>query len=450
MIALRRLVRASLSPRPSCLSLACQKYVKEFALNVSVQGREEGTDVSDVVEDTSDSGKTRRTRKLISTGRRKKSDALYAEDNGMANGTEESIQGLVQKLKLLKKGSKGRRTQYLMDRSIAETLVTYLKRDLGEEDILVDTSPGLGVLTGILLAETSNSVVAYEPNNKLKSNLVASLLPQYAPRLQIPTQDFHKFYGYYIVSQREPENTVLHDFLSPMLRRDGNLYSPVKILGVVYDLRFVKRLIYSFTFQCCLFENISPDLYLFLPHKLYTQVHGGPNHAYKSISLIFQYYFDMETLHVVSKEGFYPIYTKTTKREEEDEGIYLVRISPKKDFFDKVPRKELESFFFFIYTMSRLKRTDSLIVGMERWIPDCGPEIIKHGIHVFARPRELTTEELFLAYKIFISLPSYPESVFHYQRQQFIARVAEKTDVEMEEKAPDENLDSDDDAFLEA
>lgn len=59
-------------------------------------------------------------------------------------------------------------------------------------------------------------------------------------------------------------------------------------------------------------------------------------------------------------------------------------------------------------------------------------------------------EQLLLAYKIFTNLPSYQESIFHYQRKQFIARVAEKTDVELESKASDEILDLEDHAFLES
>lgn len=331
MIALRRLVWTNLRLPPSCLSLACQRYVKEFSSNVSVQGREEGTDLSDVIKDASGSRKTRRQPRKT-----------------------ESIKDLIQKFKLLKKGSKGSSSKYyLMDRSIAETLVTYLKRDLGEEDILVDMSPGLGILTETLLEETSNSVVAYESNNKLQSNLVASLLPQYGPRLQIQTQDFHKFYGFYIVNQREPENTLLQDFLNPMLRRVRKSYAPVKILGLVHNVMFVRRLIYSFTFQCCLFENLSPDLYLFVPHKLYTEVHGR-THSYRSISHIFQCYFDMETLLVVSKKAFYPILkTKKNKRDEEDKAIYLVKISPKKDFLDKVrwPNYGVTSFKLILHSL---------------------------------------------------------------------------------------------------
>lgn len=338
MIALRRFVQATLSPHPSCIYLGCQKFVHEFSSSASTAGREKEAEKSSVIEDAvvddaADTKVTKKKRKKRSTAGSKTS---CLENDGKVEGKEETIKDLGAKIKLLQKGSKGSRKASIVDRNIAETLIMYLKKDLGKTDILVDSSPGLGILTETLLKETSNAVIAYEPNNKIRSNLEKSLLPLYSPRLQIQSQDFHKFYGYYIVNQKEPEKTMLHEFLKPMLRKDRKEYVPVRIMGVVYDLRFMKRLVYSFTFQCCLYENISPDLYLYIPHKLYCQIQRAPNHVYKSISLVFQYYFDIEILHVEDKEGFYPVYSKGKIKDKDKDIIYLVKISPKMDLLDKV------------------------------------------------------------------------------------------------------------------
>lgn len=369
-----------------------------------------------------------------------------SEDNSKVS-QDKTIHDLSKKIKCLLKGSKGTRRQHIVDINVAETLVAHLKKDLRDSDIIVESSPGVGLLTETILTETDNSVVVYEPNNKLRSNLKKLLVPQYSSRLQVQKYDFEKFYGYYIIDQKEPEKPILQNFLDPILRKEGSEFLPVKIVGVIYDAKFIARLILSYTFQCSLFGQISPVLYIYIPFSIYCKITRDLDYVYSSHGLLFQYYFDVETLHVASKESFYPICTKSRKKKSDD--IYLVKISPKKEFLQEVPNNERESFHYFMNTVSRIKRADSLIIGMERWIPDCGPELIKNGFHVFAHPRELSTEQLLQAYKIFTNLPSYQESTFHYQRQQFVARYGSKDEEILESKSADETIGLDDHEFLE-
>lgn len=336
MMALRRFTWAALSPKPSCIYFACQKYINKF----SSRGSEENIESNH----SKDPACTEIANRVM-----EKQGSIYGEDSDSTflqptssedcskSRQNETIHDLSKKLKLLLKGSKGTRRQYILDRNATEALVRYLKRDLGDSDIIVESSPGLGLLTETILAETSNTVVAYEPNNKLRLNLEKSLLPQNSLRLQIQSHDFEKFYGYYIVDQREPEKPILQDFLHPMLIKEGTDFLPVKIVGVIYDSKFIIRLSLCFTFQCCLYEEISPALYIYIPFNMYCKITDGPNYVYGyGYGLQFKYYFDMETLHVVPKESFYPIWTKSKRRRTSDDHMYLVKISPKKDFFQKV------------------------------------------------------------------------------------------------------------------
>lgn len=305
MIALRRIVWTASKLHPSFSYFTCQKLVNEFSSKASVAGRK----IQTQVPNDRDIGRSK---------------------------PEETTKDLVKKLKLLQQGSKGKNRHYIMDRHVAAMLVNYLKQDLGENDIIVEISPGLGLLTDTLLVETTNTVIAYEPNNSLRSNLEKTLLPRFSHRLQLQSQDLRKFYGYYIINQREPDKTLLHDFISPMQRRMGADYSPVKIVGVNYDLNFMKSLIFSYTYQCSLYENISPDFYLCIPYKVYKKIHYGTKNSFRDISLIFQYYFTLETLNVVPRESFYPVYSNAKAKTESEEAIYMIKISPRKDLFDKV------------------------------------------------------------------------------------------------------------------
>ncbi|XP_063865189.1 dimethyladenosine transferase 2, mitochondrial-like [Scylla paramamosain] len=446
---LTRFSRTSFAPKPSYLYFACQKYMNKISTKRNIGIAENRNFCKGSVRLETVSRVTERKNSL--TGEDSDSAFLqptFSEDSSKIS-QDKTIHDLSKKIKLLLKGSKGTRRQHIVDINVAETLVTYLKKDLGDSDIIVESSPGIGLLTEIILTETENSVVVYEPNNKLRSNFEKLLLPQYSSRLQVQKYDFEKFYGYYIIDQKEPEKPILQNFLDPILRKEGSEFLPVKIVGVIYDAKFIARLIFSYTFQCSLFREISPVLYIYIPFSIYCKITRDLNYVYNSHGLQFQYYFNVETLHVASKESFYPICTKFRKKMRDNDDMYLVKISPKKEFLQEVPKKELESFHYFMNTISRIKRADSLIIGMERWIPDCGPVLIKNGFHVFAHPRELSTEQLLQAYKIFKNLPSYQESTFHYQRQQFVARYGSKDEEMLESKSTDETVDLDDHEFLE-
>ncbi|XP_042217292.1 dimethyladenosine transferase 2, mitochondrial-like [Homarus americanus] len=151
------------------------------------------------------------------------------------------------------------------------------------------------------------------------------------------------------------------------------------------------------------------------------------------------------------REAFYPPDTRNLKeRSAVTNSLHLVKISPNLELFEKVSKKELVSFHYFMNTVARIKRVDTLIMCLERWIPDCGPQLIKNGLRVFCHPRELTSEQLLLAYRIFTSLPLYEGSVFHYHCKQFAAKLGEKDEEISNLKIAKEVIDMEEDELLES
>ena len=330
---LTRFSRPSLAPRPSSIYFACQKYINKLYS----RGSEGHAEITNFPKDSSGLETANRAIDKSCSLNGENSNSIVLQTT--SESTSAQTKNYIKKLKLLLKGSKGLRKSYIVNKNVAETLVTYLKRDLGNSDIIVESSPGLGLLTETILSETANTVVAYEPNNNLRFNLKKALLPQNSSRLQIQTQDFAKFYGYYIISQREPESMMLQNFLQPMLRKEGSEYLPVKVVGVVYDSKFIYKLIFSYSFQCSIFGKISPVLYLYIPFDMYNALTFGSNHAYSSFRMEFNYFFYIETLHVVSKKSFAPNYTKKRKKKTSDnDSMYLVKISPNKELLQKVSK----------------------------------------------------------------------------------------------------------------
>ncbi|XP_045592789.1 dimethyladenosine transferase 2, mitochondrial [Procambarus clarkii] len=347
-------------------------------------------------------------------------NAKYNNDNG----TKDLRKAF--KIELRKK--KAVRRQYVLDHNAAQTLVTHLNKDLEETDIIVESSPGPGVLTNALLTRTNNNIIAYEPHDAFRTNLEISLLPQYSSRLQIHSLDLEKFYSYYISDRKAPEKNVLHELMYPITTKGNGEISPVKIVGSIVYLKFFIRLVLSFAFQCCFYEKIWPVLYLYIPHTIFKRLTSDvKNFKGSSISILFRFYFNLEYLDVAYKNGFYLPFTQDSRdRSKEANCLCLVKISPNKNLFKKVPKKELERFHYFMNTMCRIKKNDTLLMCLERWIPGCGPQLIKNGLHVFCHPREMTQEQLLRAYRIFIRLPFYDESVFHHQCRQFVTKFGEK------------------------
>ncbi|KAK3894649.1 hypothetical protein Pcinc_001627 [Petrolisthes cinctipes] len=357
---------------------------------------------------------------------------LSTKNNYEYNKEERQIiKANTKKLKLLLKGIKKGRYQYLVDRDAAKTLSDHLKDDLEQNDVIVEISPGLGLLTEVLLACTNQpvSVYAYEPCDVLRSHLATKLLPLHSESLHLSGYDIQKFYSYYIIDKRVLESEYLNEILGPLPAKGDREVSPVKIVGIIYDLKFFSRLTLSFTLQCCFFKEIYPVFYLYVPHKVYCCLDRHYRY-YRNRYLVgrhlFWYYFTMEELDTAPRAGFSPSPPLQCGKHEATEDLHLVKISHNPDIFNKVNLSELENFHFFIRTVLPIKRDDTLVLRLERWIPDCGPELIKNGIHPFAHPRDLDSDQLFLAYKIFTSNPAFHQSVFHIQRKQYVARYGEK------------------------
>lgn len=348
--------------------------------------------------------------------------------------------------RLLKKDNKSQ-MMYLLDQKSADRLVHHLLKDIKHGDVIAESHPGPGILTRTLLKETTNDIIAFEPQSSFASHLEESLLPEYSSRLTISHLDLQKFYTYYVHGKKVPEKDRLHDLLKLFPSNTEKFSSNVKMIGVVSDPKFFFRLTLSFVFQCCFFESIFPTLYLYVPYRLYSRISLSLGHfAYSKVGVPFQFYFSFDHLDSVPQTGFYPPYSlaASKKRRPEDDFLHLVKISANKDFFKKVPLEELESFHYFLNRICLTKRKDTLITQLEKWIPACGPEFIKNGFRVFTHPRELTQDQLLQAYYIFSRLPSYEGSMFHHYRRHWAIQFGERDEEVVRLKTDDEVVEIED------
>ncbi|KAK7083585.1 hypothetical protein SK128_016238 [Halocaridina rubra] len=361
----------------------------------------------------------------------------------------------------LMRAIKSKSTCYIVNENAANTLVRHLKKDLQPGDIIAEGNLGAGVLTKALLNFTNHRIIGYEPNTEFMMYL-KSQFTAHASRLELHCLDIFKFYWYYTLNKREPEREgeadKLAQLLKPLPERNSEAASQVKIVSSVCDIAFFHRLALSFTFQCCFFKDVFPVFYLYIPKKIYEYFKKDSKHVVcRRLRLPFLYYFTVEHLDTAPRSHFYSSKVKRKKKNESDEECFhLVKISPKVDVSETIPLEQLEMFHYFMRCMNKTRASESLIFQMEKWIPGCGIDYIKNGFRMFVNPRQHTEDQLLEAYRLFISLPSFKECMFHHHcenwsiqfglKDEESSQVEETTNENTDEKV-NFDIDEDDEAF---
>lgn len=405
-------------------------YERRRQLKKSLKTRENGGD--------SEVKKTVVKRKVPETERQ--SNSSNRDDNSQAE--------IMNLMKVVKQ----KKCCYIIHQDAAETLVRHVKKDLREGDVIVEANLGAGILTSALLDQTHHKIIGYEPNMDFMSYL-RSQHYHHASRLELHCLDLFRFYWYYAISKREPEREAdpnrLAQLLNPLPIREGKEESPVKIVSSVCDTAFFHNLALSFTFQCCFYKNIFPVFYVFIPEGLYGHLTSySRNIISRRLSFPLLYYFDLEHLDTAPKSNFYsPYFRKLKLKKNSVETFHLVKITPKPNVHEIVPKQELGNFHYFMRCLNNTKSGESLIFQMEKWIPGCGIDYIKNGFRMFTHPRQLSKEQLLEAYRLFISLPSFKECMFHHLCENWTIQFGLKDEVSynMEAGSIDREVEIDDD-----
>ncbi|CAL4132682.1 unnamed protein product, partial [Meganyctiphanes norvegica] len=340
---------------------------------------------------------------------------------------------------------KGTRSiSYIVDENAAKLMFKYIKEDLEPHDIILESHPGPGILTELFLTHTDNKIITYEPKKFFRTKLANKWQESNDKSLIISDLDLHKFYSYYIQAKKAPEFDKLSPLIDPLPIDSGNCNSRVKIATVVTDKKFFYRLNLSYAFQCCFFNTsapVNPDIYAYIPCRwLDVLSQQKQNSTSNLLSVPFHFYFTYDILDKFPIEGFYPVYNKSSERvrREDDNYLHLIRIKQNPKRKDLIPVAELDNFHYFLNRMLRTKVQDTFIGQIEKFIPNCGPEFIKEGFRVFAHPRNLSQEQLILAYKIFCNLPAYEDCMFHFYKRHWAMQFGEKDEEVLALKCVDE------------
>ncbi|XP_068223345.1 dimethyladenosine transferase 2, mitochondrial [Palaemon carinicauda] len=339
----------------------------------------------------------------------RKTNYKYDSSNVQLNCDQQNIMNLMKAVKF-------KNLCYIVRQDAADTLVKHLKRDLREGDVIAEANLGSGILTKTILEQTVHKVVGYEPNTEFLMYL-RSEMNAYATRLELHCLDLFKFYWYYTINKREPDREEEADRLSQLLKPlhvKKQQESKVRIVASLSEMSFLHRLTLSYTFQCCFFEDIFPVLYLYVPDHVYEHLTSSShNITSRRLRVPFLYYFDIEELDIAPGSSFYSPHLRSKRFKNKEINFHLMKITPKENVNEIAAKHELPTFHYFMRCLINARSGESLIFHMEKWIPGCGIDYIKNGFRMFVHPRELKSEQLLSAYRLFTSLPSFRECMFH-------------------------------------
>nr|XP_037274038.1 dimethyladenosine transferase 2, mitochondrial-like isoform X2 [Rhipicephalus microplus] len=110
----------------------------------------------------------------------------------------------------------------------------------------------------------------------------------------------------------------------------------------------------------------------------------------------------------VSRELFLPARGAKTQAP-----LHLLRLVPRSDLWNLAGGPERLHELVFFVRQNMVRRTAYVLPCLEKWIPGCGPRLLREGAtRVFERMGDLSPERMLRLFQLFSALPEYTQSAF--------------------------------------
>lgn len=311
---------------------------------------------------------------------------------------------------------------YHVHSTVVELLLNNASADPATEKALIfEANPGPGILTRALLRAGIPHLRVFEKKPVFLPHL--QLLKEEFPRqleiveddlLRLPTINASDSYGF---------TTRTEDLLAGVPRRPWNHEPVVRVVGTLSrkrEVSFLRFLLHMMPQRSSIFTVGRVEFLLFVSGLEYAYMMSTNKESnlsrYRNISVLYKLFFDIVVLEKVSRDLFLPLRPKETtnirKLSVDQEHMYLLRLTPRSDLFELLdpPERLLELVFFIRQNM--VKRTAYIVPTLEKWIPGCGPRLIRGGVKVFCRMGDLSPKEVVALFQLFSSLSEYQDSPF--------------------------------------
>lgn len=185
----------------------------------------------------------------------------------------------------------------------------------------------------------------------------------------------------------------------------------VASLSRVREVGFLRYVLHQLPLGTSLFALGRLAFLLFLSHTEaahITAARGSNFRHYRDVSILYQLFFHIDVLGQVSRDLFLPPRGGKTQAP-----LQLLRLVPRSDLWDLAGSPERLHELVFFVRQNMVRRTAYVLPCLEKWIPGCGPRLLREGAtRVFERMGDLSPERMLRLFLLFSALPEYSQSAF--------------------------------------
>ncbi|XP_043480369.1 dimethyladenosine transferase 2, mitochondrial [Leptopilina heterotoma] len=313
---------------------------------------------------------------------------------------------------------------YLVNRKVAEKCAMLLKDELTKDSdmFIAEAGPGFGFLTENLLKMSIEKIYLYEPLKPLliPNSLLRNIIKNNSDRLVLRECDLLEMWSM-VFREAQGQTNLVEKMLHGTKTRKWKDKPYMTVIGTLSSENFIKQLIMDVLSQSGFTKRGRVIFYLLIEPLIWERYIALKNTSdYKSRSIMFQTMFNYEKIDEFSRKDFLPWPYVSNQRKQKKfkniqnltyDNLYLVRIEPKIDLFDRISHKEIFPFYYFL--KHHFQKTHTRVIpALENWIPGCGPRLIMNNFNIFTEFQDLDVEQLLKLYKEFSSFPEFEECYF--------------------------------------
>lgn len=186
----------------------------------------------------------------------------------------------------------------------------------------------------------------------------------------------------------------------------------VGTLSRVREVSFLRYVLHQLPLGSSCFGHCGrlPLLFFLSPTEVaHIKAGRGSNFRhYRDISVLYSLFFDIDFCGQVPRDLFLP-----PRGAKAQAPLELVRLVPRRDLWELAGSAERLPELVFFVRQNMVRRTAYVLPCLEKWIPGCGPRLVRAGAtRVFERMGDLSPERMLGLFRLFAALPEYPESAF--------------------------------------
>ncbi|XP_071784154.1 dimethyladenosine transferase 2, mitochondrial-like [Asterias amurensis] len=310
-----------------------------------------------------------------------------------------------------------KKIRFVLDPDLAELMVDKVFPDGSlekEKALIIETSPGPGILTRQLLNSGARRLLAMEREKAFLPTL-GKVASHSDGRLRAMHADFFSmhYHGTSVIKPPIVRTPQVFEGIEPV---PWEADIPIKVIG---SIPYKKERTHAYIITSQLLERLASFKYgrvefnIFMSEACYDVMSqpAGNMFKYRALSALMQLSCDIQLLHKEPLTSFNPYFSgeqNNSISNTKDQTLCLVRITPKRDLFINHHLSQQQAFIFVYFVRQLLvKRKQHLAKIIESWAPGHADIIHQFGYTDKTRTGDVQPADLLRIYTSICQLESF-------------------------------------------